>query len=244
MKWQVMKIKILAKRILPVCLWNYLADIYGNYLNGYSQRSFAQEGEDLLLNRIIGKQRKGFYVDIGAHHPVRFSNTYLFYKRGWHGINIEPNPRLASLFRRYRPNDVNLELGISEQAGELTYWMFDEPALNSFDRDLSEKRIQETTYKLTGTRKVKVDRLDSVLEEYAQPATGIDIMTIDTEGHDLAVLRSNNWERFRPRWLLVESLTREPLDKITSEQHRFLQKQSYYLYAKTVNTYIYRDKRE
>jgi len=239
----MMKIKIFAKRFLPVSLWNFLADIYGIYLNGYAQRSYAQEGEDLLLKRILGKQSKGFYVDVGAHHPVRFSNTYLFYKRGWHGINIEPNPRVASLFKRFRPNDVNLELGISEQPGELTYWMFDEPALNSFDRELSEKRVRETAYKLKGTRKVKVDRLDSVLEEYAQPATDIDIMTIDTEGHDLAVLRSNNWERFRPRWLLVESLTHEPLDKITSEQHRFLQEQSYDLYSKTVNTYIYRDKR-
>jgi FkbM family methyltransferase len=243
MKWQVMKIRFLVKRILPRYLWNFLADIYGIYFHGYAKRSYAQEGEDLLLERIIGKQSKGFYVDVGAHHPVRFSNTYLFYKRGWHGINIEPNSRVIGLFKRYRPNDVNLELGISERPGELTYWMFDEPALNSFDRELSEKRDRETAYSMTGTRKVKVDRLDRVLEEYVQPATGIDIMTIDTEGHDLAVLRSNNWERYRPRWLLVESLAREPLDKMKSEQHRFLQEQSYDLYAKTVNTCIYTDKR-
>ena len=238
-----MKVKSLVKKILTRHLWSYLADIYGIYLYGYARRSYAQEGEDVLLERIFGKRSKGFYIDVGAHHPVRFSNTYLFYKRGWRGINIEPNPRLAELLKRYRPNDINLELGISERSGELTYWMFDEPALNSFDRELSEKRDQETEYSLIGTREVKVTRLDSVLEENLLPNNAIDLMSIDTEGHDLSVLRSNDWERFRPKWLLVEALMQESLSDMQSEQHHFLQEQSYDLYAKTVNTFIYKDKR-
>ena len=88
MKSQLMKTRSLVKKILPGSWWSFLADVYGIYLYGYAQRSYAQEGEDLLLERILGKQGKGFYVDVGAHHPVRFSNTFLFYKRGWRGINI------------------------------------------------------------------------------------------------------------------------------------------------------------
>ena len=238
-----MKTRSLVKKILPGSWWSFLADVYGIYLYGYAQRSYAQEGEDLLLERILGKQGKGFYVDVGAHHPVRFSNTFLFYKRGWRGINIEPNPRLAELLKRYRPNDINLELGISERSGELSYWMFDEPALNSFDRELSAKRDQETEYSLIGTRKVKVARLDKVLEEHLLPDIAIDFMSIDTEGHDLSVLRSNDWERFRPKWLLVESIAQESPGNMQSEQHHFLQQHSYDLYAKTLNTYIYKDNR-
>lgn len=243
MKRQVMKTRFRVKKLLPECLWSYLVDIYGVYLNGYARRSYAQEGEDLLLERILEKQRKGFYVDVGAHHPVRFSNTYLFYKRGWRGINIDPNPRLAGLLERHRPGDINLELGISDQPGELTYWIFDEPALNSFDQELSEQRDQETEYSLIGTRQVEVVRLDSVLEQHLPPDMAIDLMSIDTEGHDLPVLRSNDWDRFRPKWLLVESLSQEPLDNIQSEQHLFLRAQSYELYAKTLNTCIYKDNR-
>ena len=51
--------------------------------------SFSQEGEDLLIDRMFDGQSVGFYVDVGAHHPTRFSNTYLLYLRGWRGINID-----------------------------------------------------------------------------------------------------------------------------------------------------------
>jgi hypothetical protein len=82
-----------------------------------------------------------------------------------------------------------------------------------------------------------------VLEENLLPDIAIDFMSIDTEGHDLSVLRSNDWERFRPKWLLVESIAQESPGNMQSEQHRFLQQQSYDLYAKTLNTYIYKDNR-
>lgn len=218
-------------------------NFYGIHMDGYVHKSFSQEGEDLLVHRIFGDKATGFYVDVGAHHPVRFSNTYYFYKRGWRGINIEPNLTGIRLFKRYRPRDINLALGISNEPGELIYWMFDEPALNSFDKELTEKRLAETEYRLIGTKQIKVVRLESVLAEYVQPDVQIDFMTIDAEGHDLSVLRSNNWERFRPKWLLVESIVQSPLDEIRSDQHQFLLAQQYKLYAKTLNTYFYLDQR-
>src|SRR5215470_18597307 len=104
------------------------------------QFSYAQEGEDLILERIFEGKTAGFYVDVGAHHPKRFSNTYRFYRRGWCGINIEPNPDTLALFNRSRKRDINLAVGVAAQEGELVYFMFNEPALNSFDRALSERR--------------------------------------------------------------------------------------------------------
>ena len=77
--------------------------------------SFAQEGEDMILKRIFEGVRSGFYIDIGAFHPSKFSNTYYFYLRGWSGINIDPQPGVKSLFDKMRPRDINLELAISDQ---------------------------------------------------------------------------------------------------------------------------------
>src|SRR5437016_1307579 len=85
--------------------------------------SYAQEGEDLVLARILETNTSsGFFVDIGAHHPTRFSNTYYFYRRGWRGINVDALPGTASLFQRMRPRDVTVECGVGVQAGVMTYF--------------------------------------------------------------------------------------------------------------------------
>lgn len=77
-------------------------------------QTYSQEGEDAILRRLFELTDKGFYIDIGAHHPQRFSNTYFFYLKGWNGINIEPRPGSSQLFNELRPRDINLELGISQ----------------------------------------------------------------------------------------------------------------------------------
>ena len=81
------------KKYLPPYFYRPLLNFYDKFINRHYQKSYAQEGEDLILYRMIyGKIDKGFYVDVGAHHPKRFSNTYFFYRKGWRGINVEPMP--------------------------------------------------------------------------------------------------------------------------------------------------------
>lgn len=74
----------------------------------YLNKSFAQDGEDLFLMSYFSERKEGFYVDIGAHHPLRFSNTAWAYKIGWHGINVEPNIDAINLFHEYRKRDIEL----------------------------------------------------------------------------------------------------------------------------------------
>src|SRR5579859_5417889 len=88
--------------------------------------SFSQEGEDLVLARMFDTRSGGFYVDVGAHHPTRFSNTYRFYLRGWRGINIDPGASFGAEFARHRPRDVNLNWAIGTPEGERTYHEFNE----------------------------------------------------------------------------------------------------------------------
>jgi len=80
--------------------------------------SYSQDGEDMLLRPLLMESvpdYKGFFVDIGAHHPFRFSNTMHFYELGWHGINVEPTPAAIALFNQYRSNDINLNVGIGAE---------------------------------------------------------------------------------------------------------------------------------
>jgi hypothetical protein len=103
--------------------------------------SFASAGEEMILRHVIGSdKRDGFYVDVGAYHPVLFSNTYFFYLNGWTGINIEARPGSREAFEKVRPRDINLEMGVSLNGGELTYYVIgDDSTMNSFSRDFLEQ---------------------------------------------------------------------------------------------------------
>lgn len=207
----------------------------------YVRDCYSQEGEDMILSRLLGNQRRGFYVDVGAHHPYRFSNTFHYYLRGWRGINIEPNPELLERFSRLRNRDINLTCGISDVAGELPYYQFNEPALNTFDEGLARRREAGSSYRIVDTRIVEVLRLEDVLSRHLPPGTSIDFMTIDVEGLDLRVLQSNDWTKFRPRYVLVEALREDLESVLRTGIHKLMKGLGYALVAKTVNTCFYSD---
>jgi FkbM family methyltransferase len=171
------------------------------------RRAYSQEGEDLLLSRMFDSEPAGIYVDVGAHHPFRFSNTCLLHERGWRGINIDAWPGSMASFNRHRPHDRNLEIGISAHPQTLEYHEFKEPALNTFDAMLARERVAQG-WPMTATRSVACRPLGDVLDEELPRlgATSIDLLSVDVEGLDLEVLESNDWRRFRPRALVVEIL--------------------------------------
>lgn len=200
--------------------------------------SFSQEGEDCVLMRVFEGQELGFYVDIGAHHPQRFSNTYRFYLRGWRGINVDPLPGSKARFDALRERDINLEIGIANEPGVLTYFSFEEPALNTFDPEVAMSR----TSALLERRKIPVYPLKQILSKNLPTGEAIDFLSIDVEGLDLAVLRSNDWTKYRPRYVMAEALEmRDVRDVQRTELYDFMEDVGYSLYAKTVNTLFFID---
>ncbi|WP_292780608.1 FkbM family methyltransferase [Methylophilus sp. UBA6697] len=204
---------------------------------------YAQEGEDIILARIFDRKNSGFFVDIGAHHPTRFSNTYYFYKNlNWAGINVEPNPDAIQLFRLQRPRDINLNLGVASKNATLEFYQFDEPALNTFSKSMFEERLSHTPYKHVGTKNVQVSPLSEILAHNLPKNTKIDFMTIDVEGLDLEVLESNDWKLYRPDWVLVEELNLDNIENLDFKIHNFMKTKNYVLFAKTYNTLFYKNR--
>ena len=202
--------------------------------------SYSQEGEDVLLRRFFEKQKKGFYVDIGAHHPTRFSSTFLFYKKGWIGINIEPMPKSKTIFDKKRPRDINLQMGISSNNEVLNYYIFKEKALNTFDKSLAYKR--KINSKLLKVLPIKVEKLEKVLDKYLPNGQSIDFMNVDGQGLELEILKSNNWTKYRPRFLLVECLIFQGLpvnSVINSNIENYMKSINYEIFSKTFSTLIY-----
>jgi FkbM family methyltransferase len=219
-------------------VWRILYNIIKKIPHG--KISFSQEGEDLVLARIFDVLgvKKGFFVDIGAHHPFRFSNTYYFYRRGWNGINIDARPGTKKLFDFYRLKDINIECGVGSEEGVLTYYSFNEPALNTFS--YREAEIKESgQYKVIDRIQIPVFTLKKILDKNLPLEKKIDFMTIDVEGFDHEVICSNDWLKYRPTIIAIELLNSSIKDVHMHSSASILLEQNYKLIAKTHNTFFF-----
>lgn len=223
-------------------IFNYEVDYKAKEKLKFSQLSFSQEGEDLVLNKLLGNKPNGFYIDIGANHPVRFSNTWFFYKKGWRGINIEPNPDMFKLLEEYRPYDVNLNIGISDVNDTLDYYMFNEPALNTFSVNERDQSLLKDEYSIVNHMKVNVKTLENVFTQMnLSKNQEIDFMSIDAEGFDLKVLQSFDITVYYPKVILIEILeVKSIMNVLHNEIYIYLTSNNYYLYLRTGNTFIFK----
>jgi hypothetical protein len=201
-------------------------------------RSYSQEGEDRILDRLLGSAPEGFYVDVGAHHPIRFSNTFLFYRRGWRGVNIDAMPGSMRLFDKYRPRDTNIETGIGLETDTIPFYVFNEPALNSFDRELAESR-NLPPWKIEKVIDVRVAPLREVLHGRLPRENVPSFLTVDVEGRDLEALSSNDWSTFRPTYVLAESVGLTMEEAMQGPVSAFMSSVGYHPIAKTANTVFY-----
>lgn len=235
---------MLMKRFLQGLLGNRLSiKLYlfkKEYIDGFTTKIYSQEGEDIILSEFFPNKTDGFYVDVGAHHPMRFSNTHMFYKKGWRGINIDAMPGSMKAFERKRPRDINLEIGVSGKEGEMTFYMFDDPALNGFSMEISKDRDKNSNFEIIEERKIKTYPLSKILDKYLPKDQKIDFMSIDVEGLDMMVLESNDWKRYSPRYLLVECIGDTAEDIMQDKIYRFLSEKGYKIVGKTYRTLILR----
>ena len=198
--------------------------------------SWAQEGEDLILARFFEQKKNGFYIDVGAHHPKRFSNTQYFYLRGWRGINIDANIDSIKLFSKYRPKDKNICIGIGPSNSSMKYYKFQESALNTFSSSRYESL--KDTWRIKDIINIPISPLSEVLKQNMPKQQHIDFMNIDVEGLDYEVLLSNDWNKYRPDYLLIEILNKN-MDTINlNKEVLYLKKIGYSIKAMTCNTVI------
>ena len=200
---------------------------------------YSQNGEDLILSRFLNNKKGGFFVDVGAHHPIRFSNTYLFYKKGWTGINIDAMPGSMTQFNKIRPKDINIESGVGLKNDKLTFYQFNESALNTFSKKEALSKNKDG-YEIIKSNLVQVESLENLLDKYMPKNTKIDFLNIDVEGKDEEVLISNNWEKYNPNYILVEILREKYISDTNSSIKDFLKSKDYIPINKIFDTYIFK----
>ena len=176
--------------------------------------SYAQNREDVLLNRLFAESPSGFYIDVGACDPVYHSVTKLFYDRGWRGINIEPIPRLSEMLAHDRERDINLRIGLSNHERTSTLYECRQVVeLSTFSPEQAED-LRRLGFDLV-EHSIPVTTLARVCEQHAMQT--IDFLKVDVESFEREVLEGADWGRYRPRVVLVEAT--RPGTNIPSYEH-------------------------
>ncbi|GHV42905.1 hypothetical protein AGMMS49546_23020 [Spirochaetia bacterium] len=151
-------------------------------------------------------------------------------------------PNSMRQFKKVRSRDINIEAGVSDKNGELDYYSFEEPTLNSFDKAISEERIKKGL-KLKEIIRVPVFTINDLLGKYMPHGQPIDFITIDVEGYEYCILQSLDYAKFAPKYFLIEELDYKTVDLLeydASPIYCLLKKQGYAVVAKTQRTVIFR----
>jgi FkbM family methyltransferase len=195
------------------------------------QFHFGNTAEDILIASLAENYlgRKEFtYVDVGCHEPRRISNSYLAYLGGSSGLAVDLNPGYATAFKRERPNDIFVCAAVSDHSGETVaheYTAAEVATIDPVQADLWQKQFRPT-----GTRVVTTTTLREVLDKH-MPGRTIDVLLIDVEGHELAVLRGAGLPTLAPGIIACEMHGRAVAEAFAHPVTAFLQSHEYVLVA-------------
>lgn len=198
--------------------------------------SYAQRFEDLYLMRCFAAGSDGFYIDIGSGHPVYDNTSFAFYLKGWHGITVEPNPRLARLTRAVRPRDRHVEALVGAAVGEATFYLVND--LHGFSTMIeSHAHAAQTQFgKSSQAIVVPVTTLADLCRQHAPPA--FDFLKVDVEGAEQDVLLNGDWQNYRPKVVVAEALAPYTLAPAWQAWEPCLAKHGYrYVWFDSLNRY-------
>ena len=168
----------------------------------YKKISYSFNAVDLIVDYIFKNKNNGFYLDVGAQHPVSNNNTYLLYNRGWSGVNIDLDKKNIDLFNIARPNDKNLNYAVSNEIGKADLFFYhDTSPINTLNKRVSN--FQNASVKQV--KKISTNTLNNILLD-ENITNRIDYMNIDVEGHEDSVLKGFNLNKYKPSVISIEYL--------------------------------------
>ena len=179
------------------------------------------DGEDIEIVKYFDNKKNGFYVDVGSYHPIERNNTMLLYNKGWEGINIDISDFSIKLFDQLRSRDINLNLAVSKNEGEIE--MYFQKKLSQLST-IKKEQIKKSFQGEVKIRKIISKTLTSILDESKFANKKIDFLDIDVEGADMDVLESLDFEKYSPELICIEVIEKNNED---SNIFNFLRKKDY-----------------
>ena len=166
-----------------------------------SKKTYSMEQEDIEILKYLNTVEKGFYVDVGAYHPIQLSNTFLLYKKQWRGINIDINSFSIDLFNYARPDDINLNIAVSNKNELVTFYFQKKLSqLSTIKKNIAKERLHGEIKE----KSIMSNKLTTILNKTKYYNRKIDFLNVDVEGADLEALKSLDFEIYRPKLICVE----------------------------------------
>lgn len=185
--------------------------------------SYAQNMEDYQAWLPFSGQSSGFYIDVGAGHPVADNVTFWLYERGWRGLVVEPQQKLVDLYKDVRPRDEVVCALLGREQGEADFHVFDR--LHGLSTTVQRHAQTANEHELHRVERRRLTTLAALCREHAPEA--IDILKIDVEGAESEVLHGNDWQRFRPKMLVIEAIAPLSNEQAWEEWEPFVLAQNY-----------------
>jgi FkbM family methyltransferase len=197
-----MNLKVLFTQLRPWMAFKMIAFTASSRLfNPYANMYYSFTAEDQVINSLLGDPKTGFYVDVGSYHPIRFSNSFAFYLRGWKGITIDANAQMVDLHRKIRPRDISICSAVSDSEKEVVFTRFSVNSISSISPEFVEEFKKNVP--VLSEEIVKTKTLTGIFTEQQVPRE-FDFLSIDVEGHDLEVLHGLDLAIFRPKLIIIE----------------------------------------
>ena len=176
------------------------------YYKKYSKRSYSFNNVDLIINYLFKDIKNGIYVDVGCNHPIKYNNTYLLYKKGWSGINIDLDDSSIKLFNKYRSNDLNITALVSnDETIKKTYIYHGRSPINTVEQDLVNLK-DDKPKKIIEKKSIT---LNKIIENSPFNNKKINLLTIDVEGHEFSVLENFEFSKYKIDVVVIELLDKK-----------------------------------
>ena len=221
--------------------WMYY-ELYIKNFRKKIKKYYSQYGEDKEIAKFFEKKTKGYYCDIGCFHPVRYSNTFYLFKKGWHGTNIDINQTSIDLFNIARPNDTNICAAISNTSKEVDF--FEDDILgpvNTIDNKMYEKS-KGIFFKKGIVKKVKTFTVFDIISENTLYEK-TDFLNIDAEGSDYQIISQIDLKKSNINLVAIE--THDPNGNQLDNFHnisKYFENNQYFVHKKIGPTTLYTKK--
>ncbi len=178
---------------------NFLKKIY---YEKYSKKSYSLSNVDLIIERIFKNKEKGIYIDIGCNHPIKYNNTYLLYKKGWSGINVDLDQESIEQFNKLRSRDTNIQTLITSLDDEEKdlFFYHERSAINTISKELAESRNSQHKE----IKKIKGKSLNNIIENSKYKNSKIDLLSIDIENYEYDALKNFDFDKYNLDMIVTE----------------------------------------
>ena len=192
--------------------------------------AYSHWGVDLIITKLLNSKNKGIYIDVGCHHPFLNNHSYLLYKSGWVGINIDIDYNSIDMFNFFRKSDINIQTAVTDHKGEVDLFFYhNRAAKNTISKEFGSDAKEQ--------KKINSDTLNNIIENSKFKNSKIDFVSIDVEGNEMNVLNGFNLKKYKPKLILLEFILpnkkefyEKDINEITnSDVYKFLIKNEYKL---------------